>query len=186
MKRRGKKIRLQWVVKRLVEKVFGAVFMLTWWYFIAWIPFRFGMILRNIYLKIWLKHCGWGVLTSVGVWIEYPWNIEISSNVWLGQGVRLEGMGGISIGKDTKIAFQCALQTAGHEYVGMELIRKQPIVCNPIKIGSDVWLGARTMVKYNITIHDRAISGMGSIVVKDIPPNEIHGGNPASFLKKRD
>ena len=84
------------------------------------------------------------------------------------------------------IAFQSALQTAGNENKRDELIRKQPIVCGPIRIGADVWIGARTMVKYGVTINDKAITGMGSIVVKDIPACEVHAGNPARLIRIRD
>lgn len=53
------------------------------------------------------------------------------------------------------------------------------------KIGNDVWIGAKCLVKGGVTIGDGAVIGMGSVVTKDIPPYEIWAGNPAKFIRKR-
>lgn len=55
---------------------------------------------------------------------------------------------------------------------------------SPIVIGNDVFIGARTIINKGITIGDRSIVAAGSVVVKDIPADEIWGGNPAKFIKK--
>ncbi len=53
------------------------------------------------------------------------------------------------------------------------------------KIGSDVWIGIRSIVLGGITIGDGAVIGAGSVVTKDIGPYEIWAGNPARFIRKR-
>lgn len=53
------------------------------------------------------------------------------------------------------------------------------------KIGNDVWIGNRVMIKAGISISDGAVIGMGSIVTKDIGPYEIWVGNPARMIRKR-
>lgn len=35
-----------------------------------------------------------------------------------------------------------------------------------------------------MTIGERSIIAAGSVVVKDVPPDEVWGGNPAKFIKK--
>lgn len=52
-------------------------------------------------------------------------------------------------------------------------------------IGSDVWLGADAMVMPGVTIGDGAIVSAGAVVVKDVPPYTIVGGNPAVPIKRR-
>ena len=54
----------------------------------------------------------------------------------------------------------------------------------PIAIGDDVFIGARTRINKGVTIGERSIVAAGSVVVKDIPADEIWGGNPAKFIKK--
>jgi acetyltransferase-like isoleucine patch superfamily enzyme len=53
-----------------------------------------------------------------------------------------------------------------------------------IHIGNDVFIGTRSIICKGVTIGDRSIVGAGSIVVTNIPQDEIWGGNPAKFIKK--
>lgn len=52
-------------------------------------------------------------------------------------------------------------------------------------IGSDVWIGARVIIRGGINIGTGAIIGAGALVTKDVPPYAIVGGVPASVLKYR-
>jgi len=58
------------------------------------------------------------------------------------------------------------------------------IVSSYVNIGkcSDVAFGARVIEK--IKIGNYSTVGAASLVLKDIPDNEIHVGSPAKFLKK--
>lgn len=52
-------------------------------------------------------------------------------------------------------------------------------------IGNDVWFGHEAMVMPAVTIGDGAIVAARSVVVKDVPPYTIVGGNPAKIIRKR-
>lgn len=54
----------------------------------------------------------------------------------------------------------------------------------PISIGNCAFIGARSIICKGVTIGDHAIIAAGSVVVKDIPADEIWGGNPAKFISK--
>lgn len=54
-----------------------------------------------------------------------------------------------------------------------------------VKIGNDVWIGRKVLLKGGITIGDGAIIGMGSVVTKDVPPYAIVAGNPARIIRFR-
>lgn len=54
-----------------------------------------------------------------------------------------------------------------------------------IKIGNFVFIGARTIICSDVEIGDNSIIGAGSIVTKNVPPNQIWTGNPAKFIKER-
>lgn len=47
----------------------------------------------------------------------------------------------------------------------------------------DVFIGTRSIICKGVNIGDNAIVGAGSVVVKNIPTNEIWAGNPAKFIK---
>jgi len=52
-------------------------------------------------------------------------------------------------------------------------------------IGNDVWIGMEAIVMPGVTIGDGAIIGARSVVVNDVEPYTIVGGNPAKAIKKR-
>jgi len=54
-----------------------------------------------------------------------------------------------------------------------------------IKIGNDVWIGARAVIVDGVTIGDGSIIAAGSVVVKDVPPFAIVGGVPARVINYR-
>ena len=54
-----------------------------------------------------------------------------------------------------------------------------------VLIGSDVWIGDDVIIVADATIGDGAVIAAGSVVVGDVPPYTIYGGNPARFIKKR-
>lgn len=57
---------------------------------------------------------------------------------------------------------------------------------NPrIKIGNDVWIGARAVINSGVSIGDGAIVAAGAVVVKDVPPYAVVGGVPAKIIKYR-
>lgn len=55
----------------------------------------------------------------------------------------------------------------------------------PLKIGNDVWIGQNVLLRPGLTIGDGAVVAAGSVVVKDVPPYAIVGGNPAKVIKYR-
>jgi len=52
-------------------------------------------------------------------------------------------------------------------------------------IGSDAWIGMNAMIMPGVKIGEGAIVAAGSVVVKDVLPYTIVGGNPAKEIKKR-
>ncbi len=55
----------------------------------------------------------------------------------------------------------------------------------PVRIGNDVWIGARAMILSGVTVGDGAIIGAGAVVARDVSAYGIVVGNPAVLLKYR-
>ncbi|MCP1307338.1 streptogramin A O-acetyltransferase Vat(I) [Paenibacillus tyrfis] len=59
----------------------------------------------------------------------------------------------------------------------------------PIKgdtvVGNDVWIGRRATIMPGVRIGDGAIIAAEAVVVKDVEPYTIVGGNPAREIRKR-
>ena len=56
----------------------------------------------------------------------------------------------------------------------------------PIRIGHDVWIGARVTILDGVNVGNGAVIATGAVVTKDIPPYAIVGGIPARIIKYRD
>ena len=52
-------------------------------------------------------------------------------------------------------------------------------------VGNDVWLGYEALVMPGVRIGDGAIVAARSVVVADVPPYTVVGGNPAKTIKQR-
>jgi len=52
-------------------------------------------------------------------------------------------------------------------------------------IGNDVLIGSDTMLVAPVTVGDGAVTGAGSVVSRDVPPNQVAVGAPARPVRKR-
>jgi len=62
--------------------------------------------------------------------------------------------------------------------------RELPFKGNTV-IGNDVWLGFESTIMPGVNIGDGAIVAAKSVVVNDVPPYAIVGGNPAQIIRYR-
>lgn len=95
---------------------------------------------------------------------------------------------GIRIGDNVKIGADTIILDSDMHSLDYEL-RRSPKTDGPnakaseIVIGDDVFIGTRCIINKGVRIGDKSIIASGSVVTKDVPDNEIWGGNPAKFLK---
>lgn len=58
-----------------------------------------------------------------------------------------------------------------------------PTISRPVRIGDDVFVGARAIVQKGVTIGDGAIIAAGSIVTRNVPPLAVVAGSPARVVR---
>lgn len=123
----------------------------------------------------------------------------LTGDVTVGRGTNFEPdcdlAGEVEIGRYCAIARKCTFQEPNHEMIRPSLQRRvyaevldsdPPSVSKgPIVVGSDVWIGARTVVLSGVTIGDGAVVGAGSIVTDDVEPYAVVAGVPAERRKWR-
>lgn len=112
--------------------------------------------------------------------------IAIGRNVFLGPYVVIYGHGGVEIGDHTLISMQCVILSSNHFVPGpARVIRHEPDILLPTRIGQDVWLGAGVKVLGGVTIGDGCVVGAGAVVTQDLPPHSISVGVPARVIGNR-
>jgi putative colanic acid biosynthesis acetyltransferase WcaF len=60
-----------------------------------------------------------------------------------------------------------------------------PLIKSSVTIGDSVWVCADAFIGPSVTIHEGAVVGACSVVVKDVPAWSVVAGNPARFIKER-
>ncbi len=94
-------------------------------------------------------------------------------------------IGPVNIGNDVIFAQNVILSGLNHGYEDISIpIRLQKVETKPIIVEDEVWIGANAVVTAGITIGKHSIVAAGCVVVKDVPPYSIVGGNPGRLLKQ--
>ncbi|RMG57869.1 MAG: acyltransferase [Deltaproteobacteria bacterium] len=85
----------------------------------------------------------------------------------------------VIIGKYCSIAWDVIIMDTDYHGIGTN-----PRVDKPVILEESVWVGNNAIITKGVTIGRGAIVAAGSVVVKDVPPFTIVGGNPAKPLKE--
>jgi acetyltransferase-like isoleucine patch superfamily enzyme len=111
-------------------------------------------------------------------------HIQIGKYCLICAGVRISAATEIRIGDNCMLANRVYVTDADwHDLYDRSMFVGQS---SPVRIGNNVWLGDSAIVCKGVTIGDNSIVGAGAVVVKDIQPNVVAGGNPAVVLKQLD
>lgn len=89
----------------------------------------------------------------------------------------------VTIGDDCFVGPNVSIYTACHSIHPEERNSRQEWAL-PVTIGDNVWIGGSVTILPGVTIGNNVTIGAGSVVVKDVPDNELWAGNPARFIKK--
>lgn len=128
-------------------------------------------------------------LGAVGerVSIRPPFHCDYGFNITLGDGVYVNfncvilDVVPVVIGARTKIGPGVHILTADHPRDPRERETGREFG-KPVRIGSNVWIGAGAIVLPGVTIGDDAIIGAGTVVTRDVPAGVTVVGARASQL----
>ena len=130
----------------------------------------FGRAGKNLYIEPPF-HANWGINTYWGDDCYANFNLTLvdDSEIYIGDNVLF--------GPNVTVA------TAGHT-VQPELRKKWYQFSVPVRIGSNVWIGAGSVILPGVTIGDGSVIGAGSVVTRDLPANVVAYGNPCRVARE--
>ncbi|MCL7986394.1 sugar O-acetyltransferase [Sphingobacterium sp. lm-10] len=108
-------------------------------------------------------------------------SITIGKHVFINHACSFLDMGGITLEDQVLIGPRVNLVTENHP---LSPIERRGMLCQPILIKRNAWIGAGATVLPGVTIGENAIVAAGAVVSKDVPDNVVVGGVPAKILKQ--
>jgi acetyltransferase-like isoleucine patch superfamily enzyme len=106
--------------------------------------------------------------------------ISIGKNVFINHACSFLDMGGITIEDNVLLGPKVNLVTENHPAAPSD---RRALVCKPILIKQNAWIGAAATILPGVTVGENAIVAAGAVVSKDVPANTIVGGIPAKIIK---
>lgn len=94
-------------------------------------------------------------------------------------------IGPVTVGNDVIFAQNIVASGLNHSYEDISIpISDQVVSTDQIIVEDEVWIGANAVLTAGVTIGKHSIVAAGCVVVKDVPPYSIVGGNPGRLLKQ--
>jgi acetyltransferase-like isoleucine patch superfamily enzyme len=107
-------------------------------------------------------------------------SIRIGKNVFINHDCSFLDLGGITIEDQVLIGPKASLITENHP---SDPNFRRSLICSPIKIKRNAWIGAAATILPGVTIGENSIVAAGAVVNKNVLPNTIVGGIPAKIIK---
>ena len=137
---------------------------------------------RRLILRAFGARLGRNVRIRPTANVEIPWNLQIGDDSVVGDHAILYSLGPISIGRRVVISQYAHLCAGTHDYTAPDF----PLLRPPITVDDGAWIAADAFVGPGVTVGTRAIVGARATVMRDVSPNQIVAGNPASPIKVRE
>lgn len=119
--------------------------------------------LRPLAMKLRIRYLrSWGMTIGEGCQISFSAVLDKANPK------------GVHIGDDTAVNFGAVILT--HDFPRRKYA--------DTRIGSRCQIGARSIIMPGVTIGDECAVAVGSVVMKDVPPNTIVAGNPARPIER--
>jgi len=155
------------------------------WYFGALPMLRSHWItspgFRRVLLRAFGAKVGKGVYMKPGLRVKFPWYLEIGDHSWLGEDLWIDNLTHVTIESHCCLSQGVHLCTGNHDWSSVNM----RLFCRPITCRRGSWIGAKAILCPGVVVGAGAIITVGSVVTKDVPPMEVHGGNPAEFVRQR-
>jgi acetyltransferase-like isoleucine patch superfamily enzyme len=108
----------------------------------------------------------------------------------IGHNTNVNGMTKILVAESVQIGRDCTfswdVQILDNDFHAITVGGRTRPSKAAVVIGDRVWVGTRAVILKGVTVGDGAIVAAGAVVTRDVPPNAIVAGCPATVVGKAD
>ncbi len=123
-------------------------------------------------------------IISTSHFAKYGKGLKIGNNSAIGQYSEIGAAGGIEIGNDVIMGSYISFHSENHNFEDTtKPIREQGVTSKGIKLGNNIWVGAKVTFLDGSEVGDNSVVAAGAVVNGIYPSNSVIGGVPAKILK---
>jgi acetyltransferase-like isoleucine patch superfamily enzyme len=131
-----------------------------------------------------IKIGSYSTLSATSHLSKFGKGLKIGNNSAVGQFTQFGAAGGIEIGTDVIMGSYISFHSENHNFKdNTKLIREQGVTSKGIKIGNNVWVGAKATFLDGCVVGNNSVVAAGAVVNGIYPDNSIIGGIPAKVIK---
>jgi len=143
-----------------------------------------GFSSRKIILGNCVKIGAFSKLISTSHFSKYGIGLTMGNNSAVGQFTEFGAAGGIEIGNDVIMGSYVSFHSENHNFLDTEkLIREQGVTSKGIKLGNNIWVGAKVTFLDGCEVGNNSVVAAGAVVNGIFPDNVVIGGVPAKIIK---
>jgi len=131
-------------------------------------------------------------------------SVTVGDRCVIDEGTVIECRGRLSVGERTVIGHHCTIAVAEEVSIGSDCLLAELVSVRdhdhafehpdvrilaqgqrvaPVRIGRNVWLGAKVTVIRGVTIGDDTVVGANAVVTRDLPAGVVAAGTPARVVR---
>ena len=157
---------------------------------LAYPQVRFGAV-TFLGRRSWIKATDGGeIFLADGIAVDHDCiilakggRVALGKGGFVGQGCVIVSVSEICIGAKVLIAEYVTIRDQDHEFEGERATAENGMRVSAIRIGDNVWIGAKATITRGVTIGDNAVVGANAVVTRDVPENAVVGGVPAKVIR---
>jgi putative colanic acid biosynthesis acetyltransferase WcaF len=138
------------------------------WVLVQNLIFKFPFLqssLRPPLLRAFGASVGKRVLIRRGVRVQFPWNLTIGDDCWIGEEVWFINHEKVTIGNDVCVSQRSIICSGGHDYRSPSL----EFAHEPIEINDGAWICSDAKVLPGVTIGECSVVSAGEVARKSLP-----------------
>ncbi len=143
-----------------------------------------GFSSEKIILGDGVKIGAFSKLTSTSHFSKYGKGLKMGNNSAAGDFTHFGASGGIEIGNDVIMGSYISFHSENHNFTDTsKLIREQGVTSKGIKLGNNIWVGAKVTFLDGCVVGDNSVVAAGAVVNGIFSDNVVIGGVPAKVIK---